>query len=273
MNARARQIWVRHFALLLCLWLLAATQIVWAQQVLPLPPLSGPVIDQTGVLTAQESAALGQKIRSYNDTKGAQLQVVIVPTTQPEDIAQYGIRLMNAYKIGRVKIDDGAILIIALQDRRMRIETGYGLEGVLPDATCNRIIEEILRPNFRANNFYGGVDGAIDAMTARINGEELPPPPVRNTPSQGPDLGTFIMAVLFFSIFVGPILRAIFGKYLGPLATGVGGAGIGYVLMSAVPFAAAGGVIALVLASIFGSARGGGGWHTGGLGGGASGSW
>ncbi len=271
MTVHAHQGWVRYGQWILVALALLLAPLVRAQGLVALPPLSGPVVDESGVLTAEQRSAIDQKIISYNQTKGAQLQVVIVPTTQPEDRAQFGIRLMDSYQIGRKGIDDGAILIVAMKDRAMRIETGRGLEGVLPDAICNRIITEILRPQFRANDFAGGITAALDAMIGQINHEALPapaPPPTGDT--GGADMQTFFIAVVMFSMVFGPLLRLFLGKYAGPAVTTLGGAGIGYVLMSALGFAAIGGVIALVLSAMFGAARGGGGWHSG-MGGGFGG--
>ncbi len=255
---------VRRFSF----WFAGFLLLVWAtfaqaQQLVPIPPLTSPVIDQTGTLTPAEIASLEARLKSYALTKGAQVQVVIVPTTEPEDIAQYGIRLVEAYKLGRKKVDDAAILIVAKNDRRLRIEVQYGLEGAIPDIIANRIIQEIIGPQFRAGNFYGGIHDGVEAMLKRIDGEELPPPP-RNTESVSPDFGTFLIFIFIFSFVVGPILRAIFGKYLGPLAAGLGGGGIGYLIMASLGFGIAGGFIAFLLTMLFGNAggRGGGRWHT-----------
>lgn len=258
------------------LWLLAAILMVWAtlahaQKLIPIPPLTGPVIDQTGTLRADEIAGLDARLKSYAATKGAQVQVVILPTTQPEDIAQYAIRMVETYKLGRVKVNDAVILLVAKEDRRVRIEVQYGLEGALPDATANRIIEEIIAPQFRAGNFYDGIHDGVEAIIKRIDGEPLPPPPASDQVGITPDFGTFMVFIMIFSFVVGPILRAIFGKYLGPVAAGLGGGGIGYLIMASLGFGIAGGFIAFLLTMLFGNASSGGGgrWHTGGLGGGS----
>jgi uncharacterized protein len=269
---------VRH-PTLLKLWLAAAllllSSLVFAQNLVAIPPLTSPVIDQTGTLTADEIAGLEARLIQYQKTKGAQVQVVIVPSTKPEDIAQYGIRLVDAYKLGRKGVDDAVILIVAKDDRRVRIETQYGLEGAIPDIIANRIINEKIAPQFRVGNFFGGIQDGVDGIITRIDGEELPPPPVAPGQAVQPNFGAFITFVVIFSMVIGPVLRAIFGKYLGPLAAGAGGGGIGYIIMSSLGFGIAGGFIAFLLTMLFGNARAGGGrWHTmGGGGGGASGSW
>ncbi len=259
-----------HFLIgsLLLLW----ASFAHAQLLTPIPPLTSPVIDQTSTLTPDQIAGLEARLKTYAATKGAQVQVVIVRTTEPEDIASFGIRLVEAYKLGRAKVDDAVILIVAKDDRRVRIEVQYGLEGAIPDATANRIIEEVIAPQFRAGNFYGGIHDATESIIKLIDGETLPPPPQQSSAdSVSPDFGTFLTFILIFSFVVGPILRAIFGKYLGPVAAGLGGGGIGYLIMATLGFGIAGGFIAFLLTMLLGNASGGGGrWHSsGGFGGGS----
>ncbi len=134
------------------------------------------VTDLTGTLSANEAAQLEQKLAAFEAKKGSQIAVLIVPTTQPETIEQYSIRVADAWKLGRKGIDDGAVLLIAKQDRTVRIEVGYGLEGVLPDAIAKRIIEETIVPKLRQGNFAGAIDAGIDKMIGVIQGEPLPPP-------------------------------------------------------------------------------------------------
>jgi uncharacterized protein len=252
-------------------WLCATLFLFWAslaqaQQLVAIPPLTGPVIDQTGTLTPDEIAGLEARLKSYAATKGAQVQVVIVPTTQPEEIEQFGIRLVDSYKLGRAKVDDAVILIVAKNDRNARIEVQYGLDGAIPDIVARRIIDQIIFPQFRAGNFYGGIHDGVEGIIKRIDGEELPQPP-RNSSSVTPDFGTFITFILIFSFVVGPVLRAIFGKYLGPVAAGLGGGGIGFLIMASLGFGVAGGFIAFLLTMLFGNSGGGGRWHTGSSGG------
>jgi uncharacterized protein len=261
-------------------WLVFFVLLLWAglaqaQQLAPIPPLTSPVIDQTGTLSPDEIAGLDARIRAYAATKGAQLQVLIVPTTQPEEISQYGIRVVESYKLGRKGVDDAAILIVAKEDRRVRLEIQYGLEGAIPDAVAKQIIDQFISPQFRAGNFYGGIHDGLEAMIKRVDGEELPAP-VQNNQRVTPDFMTFMIFILMFSFIVGPILRAIFGKYLGPVAAGIGGGGLGFLIMATIGFGIAGGFIAFLLTMLFGNAGGGGGrWHTSGQGGswGGGGGW
>src|SRR5207237_7572585 len=129
-----------------------------------------------GTLSSGDIAALSQKLRDFETRKGSQVAVLIVPTTDPETIEQFAIRVAEAWKIGRKKIDDGAILVVAKNDRHLRIEVGYGLEGVLTDLTSKRIIDEDITPKFKSGDFAGGIAAGIERMIRLIAGETLPAP-------------------------------------------------------------------------------------------------
>src|SRR3979490_1262216 len=144
------------------------------------PPLTGRVVDQTGTLASGDIAALQQTLQNFEARKGSQVAVLIVPTTAPETIEQYSIRVAEAWEIGRKKIDDGAILVVAKNDRMLRIEVGYGLEGALTDATSKRIIDEIITPRFRSGDFAGGISAGVYRILGVIDGEKLPAPPERS---------------------------------------------------------------------------------------------
>jgi len=161
-------------ALLVC-WAFAAAADV------AVPPLSGRVVDQTGTLSAGDISALTQTLKNLETRKGSQVAVLIVPTTAPETIEQYSIRVAEAWKIGRKKIDDGALLVVAKNDRKLRIEVGYGLEGALTDVTSKRIIDEIIVPKFRNGDFTGGISAGVDRIVALKNAflpasERISPP-------------------------------------------------------------------------------------------------
>ncbi|HEX8784515.1 MAG TPA: YgcG family protein, partial [Steroidobacteraceae bacterium] len=165
--------------LLLLAFCLAAAAQTPQSGLQPVPPLTARVTDLTGTLTAGERSALEQKLAAFEVAKGSQLAVLMVPTTRPEEIEQYSIRVVDQWKLGRGtvggrKVDDGALLLIAKNDHRMRIEVGYGLEGVLTDAMSNRIISETITPAFREGNFYEGIDAGLDQMMKLIQGEPLP---------------------------------------------------------------------------------------------------
>lgn len=170
--ATIRAVRAGWLALLLCVVALALAP--FARADVAVPVLTGRVVDQTGTLSADAVARLDQKLKAFEARKGSQIAVLIVPTTQPEAIEQFSIRVAEAWKIGRKKIDDGAILLVAKNDRKLRIEVGYGLEGALPDVTAKRIIDEIITPKFKTGDFDGGIEAGVDRMIGVIDGEPLP---------------------------------------------------------------------------------------------------
>jgi len=183
-----------------------------------IPALISPVTDLTQTLSPQSQQSLAQKLNQLSKEKGSQIAVLIVDTTQPEDIAQFGIRVAEAWKIGRDKQDDGVIIIVAKADRKMRIEVGYGLEGAIPDLTAKRVISETMAPRFRQGDFEGGLNAAIDQLTALIAGEALPAPQKKS--SQGGGLLEWLPILMFVAIFTGMVLRSIFGTYAGSALNG-----------------------------------------------------
>ncbi|MBM0107550.1 YgcG family protein [Steroidobacter sp. S1-65] len=244
----------------------------------PVPPLTSPVTDLTQTLSPQEKAALESRLREFEAQKGSQIAVLIVPTTQPETIEEYSIRVADAWKIGRAAPDDGLILLVAKNDRAVRIEVGTGLEGAVPDVIANRIISQVIVPHFREGDFGGGINAALTRIMALIEGEPLPEAERRSTRPQGVgSIGNALPLLLMF-VFVGSgILRAMFGRVLGAGAT----AGIAGVLMwivtSLVGVAIGAGVLAFLFALLSGFGGGGGwtnrrgGWGGGGWGGGFGG--
>ncbi|MFT4120457.1 TPM domain-containing protein [Bradyrhizobium sp.] len=215
------------------------------------PQLTGRVVDQTGTLSSGDVAALTQKLRDFETRKGSQIAVLIVPTTQPETIEQYAIRVADAWKIGRKKVDDGAILVVAKDDRHLRIEVGYGLEGALTDVTSRRIIDEVITPKFRTGDFDGGISDGVDRIISVIDGEPLPAPaPSTSFSSDLGELGPVVPFALFASLFVGGILRTMLGRLLGSVATGGVLAALAWFLVGSFGLALAVGAIAFVLAFI-----------------------
>lgn len=239
-----------------------------------IPPLSARVTDLTGTLEAQQKQTLEGQLAALEQAKGSQVGVLMVPTTQPEDIAQYGIRVGEAWKLGRKGTSDGVILIVAKNDRRVRIEVGTGLEGAIPDAAVARIIREYVTPKFRANDYYGGIEEAVGALTKLINDEPLPPPLTDEEAGrgQGIDVGTAIM----IAIFIGFWARAMFGRLPAPPRAGLVAAvtgGAGWLLSGLLPLGLGLGVLGLILGLLGGGGggfanRGGWGGFGGGLGGG-----
>jgi uncharacterized protein len=211
-------------ALLLC-WAFTAFAPVSAFAQVAVPPLSGRVVDQTGTLSSDDIASLTQKIRDLQARKGSQIAVLIVPTTQPEEIEQYSIRVAEAWKIGRKKIDDGAILLVAKNDRKLRIEVGYGLEGALTDVTSKRIIDEVITPKFRSGDFAGGISDGVDRIIGVIDGEPLPaPPPPQSSSGSGMNAFAFFNPtnpfVLIGALLFGHLMRSLLGPLIGAGAAG-----------------------------------------------------
>ena len=239
----------------------------------PVPALSARVTDLTGTLEAGQRSALEEKLAAFERAKGSQVVVLLVPTTQPETIEQYAIRVADAWKIGRKDIDDGVLLVVAKDDRAVRIEVRYGLEGALPDAIAKRIIEEVIIPRFRAGDFYGGIADGVDRILGVIEGEPLPAP----SPLEfgGRPLNIPLWAIVA-PLLIGGLIRLAHNRGTGALAAG----GLSWALG-----AWSGGASIEVLfvalfcaALVFGAGRGGhggwasgGGWSGGGFGGGGLG--
>jgi uncharacterized protein len=204
---------VSLLALLVC-WAFAAAADV------AVPPLSGRVVDQTGTLSAGDISSLTQTLRDMEARKGSQVAVLIVPTTAPETIEQYSIRVAEAWKIGRKKIDDGALLVVAKDDRHLRIEVGYGLEGALTDVTSKRIIDEIIVPKFRSGDFAGGIAAGVERIVAVINGEPLPAPQPQQSWSLPDKVGDAFPFIIFGVIALSGFLRMALGRLVGSVAAG-----------------------------------------------------
>jgi uncharacterized protein len=201
-------------ALLLC-WAVAAFADV------AVPPLTGRVVDQTGTLSSGDIATLTQTLRNFEARKGSQIAVLIVPTTAPETIEQYSIRVADAWKVGRKKVDDGAILVVAKDDRKLRIEVGYGLEGALTDVTAKRIIDEVITPKFRNNDFAGGISAGVNQIIRVVDGEPLPAPRQQRQDSSLTELiDPFNPFVIIGVLVLGAFLRSALGRLFGSLATG-----------------------------------------------------
>jgi len=258
-------------ALLLC-WAGAALALV------AVPPLTGRVVDQTGTLSAADIDSLTQTLKDLETRKGSQIAVLIVPTTDGEAIEQFSLRVAEAWKIGRKKIDDGALLVIAKNDRRLRIEVGYGLEGALTDATTKRIIDEDITPKFKAGDFGGGVAAGVDRMVRIVNGEKLPEPePPHWQDSQSFDPSALFNPFLIIpAIFFGGLLRSLLGRLLGSVAAGALTALIAWFMVGSLIAALVVGMIASVFVLVsdgFASSGPGRRGGTGGWSGGSGGSW
>lgn len=296
---------LRWLTALLCALAIAAG--AWAQDVQPVPPLAGRVIDQTGALGAAQLQALDARLAAIETERGSQIVVLMVPSTQPEDIAAYAQRVADSWKIGRREVGDGVLIVVAKNDRRVRIEVAKALEGAIPDLAASRIISESVTPAFKAGDFAGGLNAAVDRIAARIGSEGLPEPSAGRAAAQhvGGGFDWQDMAIFLFvgAPVVGAVLTGLLGRKLGTVTTGGIVGGIGWWLTASVLLAGAAALLTLVLVGVLGvgsragSGRGsrggpviwgggsGGGWGGGGGGGfssggggdfgggGASGSW
>lgn len=235
------------------------------------PPLSARVIDQTATLSATEVANLEHELQMFEAKKGSQLVVLIVPTTQPETIEQYALRVAEKWKLGRKKVDDGVILLIAKDDRAVRIEVGYGLEGALNDATSKRIISEVMIPLLKKGDFYGSVTAGAQQIIRVIDGEALPDAPTTTIT----DIETYVPLIFMLALILGGVLRAVLGRFFGSLATGGGMAGIAWLLVGTASTALVTGIVVflftLLAGGLAGRSFGGGFGRGGGAGGGFGG--
>lgn len=233
-----------------------------AQDVLPVPPLSGRVVDQTGTLTPAQSQALSAKLEAIETQRGAQVVVLIVPTTQPEDIAAYGQRVADTWKVGRRDVGDGLVIVVAKNDRRINIEVAKTLEGPIPDVLAGRIINEQIKPAFRANDYAGGLNAAVDRLDRAIAGEALPAPTRKGGGQANRGLfGGFDIQDLAIFLFVGvpiagAVLTGIFGRKLGSVLTGGAVGGIAWWLTASALVAGGAGLIALFLVGVMGMGSG-----------------
>ena len=267
------------FALLVCWPFVAAADVA-------VPPLSGRAVDQTGTLSAVDTGALTQRLKDLETRKGSQVAVLIVPTTEPETIEQFSIRVAEAWKIGRKKIDDGALLVVAKNDHKLRIEVGYGLEGALTDVTARRIIDEIIVPRFKSGDFAGGISAGVDRIIRIIDGEPLPAPQPEASHSVDGDLLNVIFPFgLLGYAAIAAMMRNLLGRLLGSGVTAGLVGGLTWFLLGSIALTAILGVAAFFL-TMFGDGilaasqeagrnagrgRGGGGWSSGSSGGSWSG--
>lgn len=257
-----------RWLLALCLALLPVFG--WSAGTVALPTLSERVTDLTGTLSASEKSSLNASLEALEKDKGAQVAILLLPTTQPETIEQFGIRLADAWKLGRSKIDDGLIIIVAKDDRRMRLEVGYGLEGAVPDAIAKRIVAEQMAPRFREGDLAGGLQLAVAALDKIIRGEPLPAP----TPAGRPDAErSDRMTLLLFVLFVAGTARSMFGLPGSLAVSGLAG-WLAWNLFASLGLAGVAALVGFALSFIRvgrGGWSSGGGGFPGGFGGGSSG--
>lgn len=241
-------------------WLFFAPGFAMAE--VAVPALHARVTDLSGTLSAQQTGDLEAMLSTFEARKGSQIAVLLVPATSPETIEQYAIRVAEQWKLGRKGMDDGALMLIAKQDRTIRIEVGYGLEGALPDAVAKRIISETITPYFKQGDFYGGIRAGLVTMIKVVDGEPLPAP--QKSAARGSDSGSFLY-ILFFIIAAASFMRAIFGLFGSLIAGSVAG------VLAWLSFGSViAGLLAAVLTIVFSFGRGVGGFFPG-IGGGGGG--
>jgi uncharacterized protein len=285
------RLWRALLTALLALLLGAAGLPLHAQDVQAVPALSARVIDTTGTLPAAERDALEQRLAAFEAQAGPQIVLLMVATTAPEDIAAYAQRVADTWKIGRRDVGDGVLVVVARDDRRVRIEVAKALEGAIPDLAARQIIDQAMRTPFREGRYGDGLMAAVERLEARIKGENLPAPPARGSAggagSGGGGLDLEALAVFFFVgvAVAGQVLTSIFGRKAGSVLTAGVAGGLGWWITTSVLIAIGAAVAALVLVGILGigsvARRLGrsrslphiGGWNGGGWGGGGGGSW
>jgi uncharacterized protein len=229
---------------------------------LAVPPLTGRVVDQTATLSSDQAGALERTLQAFEARKGSQIAVLVVPTSAPETIEQYALRVVEQWKLGRKKIDDGAVLVVAKNDRALRIEVGYGLEGALTDATSKRIISEIIVPLFQQGDFYGGIRAGVERMIGVIDGEPLPPP--QKSAASGAGIGQLLPVIVLLAIVGGAVLRSVLGRFPGSIVTGGAVAILAWLFAGVVAMALVAGVIAFLFTLLGGGMGRHGGWYGGG---------
>ena len=261
--------------MLLACVLLVAGGFASAQDAL-IPRFDSPVVDTTGTLDAQVRGQLERQALDLQQRKGAQLQVLMIPSTQPESIEAYAVRAFESFKLGRKGIDDGVLLVVAKDDRKVRIEVGYGLEGAIPDITAGRVIQEYLVPRFRQGDYAGGIVDATAQLVKLVDGEPLPEP-VADNPT-GADRGAGWLFALFVAFIVGQVARGMFSRLPAGVRAVLGGGasgGVAWMLSSVLLVGGLGAFIGVLLGLASGGGggryardRGWGGWGGGGMGGG-----
>jgi uncharacterized protein len=238
------------------LWLLLASFLLGtAQAEVAIPPLKQRVTDLTSTLDTSQIQTLEAKLAAFEKAKGSQIAVLVLPTTQPEVIEQFAIRVVEVWKLGRKGVDDGVLLLVAKDDRKLRIEVGYGLEGALNDATAKRIVAEIISPAFKQGDFYGGIDAGVTAIIKVIDGEPLPPP-TSGGQAQGSDSDSLsnLLGIGFFIFLIGNIiLRHMLGRLPSGLLVGGAIGAIAWFMLLSMGIAIVVGVVAFILSLMFGS--------------------
>ena len=251
-------------------------------QLKEVPPLAGHVTDEAGMLDASQHQRLEAVLADYEAKTGSQIAVLLVKSTEPEAIEQFGIRVADAWKLGRKGVDDGVLLLVARDNpsslRRLRIEAGRGVQGVLTDAQSKRILQDTIAPHFRQNHYYEGLVAGVGAIATLLNQERFPAPAQQVAPAgnndDGGGVGMFGILMLVFGFM---LVRSMFRPRRTRLSRGGWGSGAtGFILGNIIGNMSRGGGGGFGGFSGGGGGFGGGGFSGGGGtfdGGGASGDW
>lgn len=253
--------------------LLLGVVAVAADDLVAVPPLTARVTDLTGTLNRDQAAALEADLARFEKNRGSQIAILLVPSTQPETIAAYAIRVAESWQLGRGGIDDGILVLVAKNDRKLRIEVGRGLEGALPDAVAKRIVEEVIGPRFKEGDFYGGLKAAVAKLQAVIEGEALPPP---QSADADMDLETLFIVGMVIAMTLGAVMGRLFGRLGGSMLTSGVVGGLAWLVTGSLIAAVIGAILVFIFVLASPSGRGGwssgrGGWGGGFSGGGFSG--
>lgn len=266
-----------HLIVRCCLAGLLGLSLSVMSATLPVPPLNARVTDQTGTLDAAQVQALESQLAGIETSLGSQIVVLMIPSTQGEDIAAYAFRVADQWKVGRREVGDGLLLVVAKDDRAVRIEVARALEGAIPDLAAHQIIERVITPAFRTGDFAGGLSQGVEHLAARIRKEALPLPEATDTASDSGDEGMSLqnlgLLLLVGATQFGGMLTRVMGRKLGALVTGLVAGAVGWWLSTSLLIAAGVALVAMVLAVLIGPMAASAGRRHGGWGGGGGGSW
>ena len=243
-----------------------------ADALVAVPPLKARVTDLSGTLSRDQAAALEAGLARFEKERGSQIAVLLVPTTQPETIEAYSIRVVEQWKLGRKGIDDGILILVAKDDRKLRIEVGRGLEGAVPDAVAKRIVAEVIGPRFKDGDYHGGLQAGVAKLQAVIAGEALPPPKSSSrSGSTEMDLETLFIVAMVIATMLGAVMNRWFGRIGGSTVTSGVVGGLAWLVTGSLLAAIVGFILVFIFVLAFASSGRGGGWSSGGWSGGGGG--
>lgn len=258
----------RRLIAALGLFLLSAAGLA-ADDLVAVPPLKARVTDLTGTLSRDQAAALEADLAQFEKSRGSQIAILLVPSTQPEPIEAFSIRVAETWKLGRKGVDDGILVLVAKNDRKLRIEVSRGLEGAVPDAVAKRIVAEVISPRFKEGDFHGGLKAGVAKLQAVIGGEALPPPKsASRSDSASMDLETLFIVGMVIATMLGAVMNRWFGRLGGSTVTSSVVGGLAWLVTGSVLAAIVGAILVFIFVLAFASSGRGGGWSSGGGGGG-----